>query len=1121
MFLVSARDEDVAKKMVSNLQEYLRAAVAVKKDVDLPNLAYTLGQRRSRFQWITAFSAESIQEMDECLAEKTFNPVYSSSPLKLGFVFTGQGAQWHAMGRELMVAYPVFMRTIQESDAILKEFGAEWSCVEELTRDASTTRVNQVSFSFPLSCVIQLALVRLMATWGIHPSAVTGHSSGEIAAAYAAGVLDFREALAIVYFRGLLTGKYVQKATTRGGMLAVGLGSNAVQPYLEKVLSGSVVTACINSPSSVTLSGDLTAIEELEKALNANGIFARRLKVESAYHSHHMLPIEKDYKDALDTHLRKFRTFDNVIFSSPVSGEPVDDPNELGSSHWVANMLQPVLFDQCLRNMCVSSTGSPNVNMLIEVGPHGSLAGPIRQCLGEPDLKKLGLTYGSCLNRGQDAIHTMQNLAATLMTKGYPVSLAEVNFPSGSDGLRAIGELPSYPWNHTQTFWAEPRASREHRFREHQYHDLLGARVPGIAPHLTIWRHLLRPAEIPWVRDHLVQSDIVYPAAGCIAMAIEGIRQLFQTTGKIIQGYILREVEITRALVIPDTSDGVEAQLLLEPSDETSLMQDLRAFHIYSATPDGDWVEHCRGLVGVNAEESAATKTGQLQSTVDIDFNASSGAYFRAIHPNDLFQSLRTAGVNHGPLFQNLLSVRAGSQKSVTAFEVANMTAVMPGKHQAEHVIHPVTLDAVFQGAYAAMSMDAQRTVGAAVPRSIKKMYISEQISRDAGHRFQSYANLHGYNSQGFDTSMALVSNSQDSLSIPLVEIEGMYYQSLGLSEDEETEDSALCLTTDWKEDIDLCKLDDLRTRLKRPVDSDEKLIGEELTRATYHLVHDTLEALTEKELAGLQGHHQKFLTWMRDIEDKAARNELGPRSSRWVKASDGVKEMLYDRVSSQSVNGQLLCRIGRALSTILRKEIAPIDLMMEGQLLHRFYENMLRLTRSIAQAVELVELYSHRNPRAKIIEIGAGTGAFTEPLLRTLGGHIPGSTARFANYTFTDVSSDFLALAKEKFSAWGGLVTCQELDIEQDPGQQSFELRSYDVVVASLVFATTKDIRNTMTNVRRLLRDGGKLVLVESTKVSVDVNLIFGSLPDWWLCTLHPFYNPVGYEDANRKIIR
>ncbi|KIA75975.1 hypothetical protein HK57_00218 [Aspergillus ustus] len=1104
VYVLSAHDEHVLGSMRTSLKDHL---IAIKTDganeeIYLADLAYTLSQRRSRLSWTLAVPAKSKDELCQLLEDSNLRPTFSqSSRPKVGFVFTGQGAQWYAMGRELLSAYPVFAHSIQEADAIFQELGAAWSCLEELSKDKSSSRVDKPEFSFPLSCTIQLALVRLLRSWGISPDAVTGHSSGEVAAAYAAGALDFREALAIVYFRGKLTAEYIAAATTRGAMLAVGLGVDGVQPYLGRISLGKVIVACINSPQSVTLSGDLAGIEEVEQSLTADGVFARRLRVEAAYHSHHMLAIKERYLEVLSLHLHREepRSFEpGVVFSSPVTGTVINNTKELGAAHWVENMLQPVLFEDCLRNICL---GDGKVDILVEVGPHGALAGPIRQCLTSPSFNNPKIAYGSCLARNQDAVEATQELVCSLLARNVPVDLLYINVPTAQNETESpprtvLHNLPTYPWNHTKQWWAESRISLEHRLRTHRYHDLLGVRVPGVASDAAIWRLILSPSLAPWIREHRIQSDIVYPAAGSIAMVVEAIRQVASDTGTAINGYLLEDVEIMRPLLVPEADDGegVEVQLVLLPPDESSLVPERRAFHIYySSSRGGDWTEVSRGLVTIRSGSQASS---QLSSTSRMQFSPffmSSTHQHRSIQPSELFAKLRGIGVHHGPLFQNMRSIRSGESKAIATFDVSDTAIVMPAHHQEPHVIHPITLDSVFQGVYGALSVEAQREVGAAIPRSIRRMYISDHIGSESGLQFTSYSSVGGFGPKGFNVDIAMIS-SVEAFSRPVLEVEGMYYQSLGAGsaqQDSEVLDP-LCLKIDWREHLDLCDAQHIKDRLLRDHrDAVDTRLQDDLTRAAFHIVHDALSSLTEHELVKAKQNSPEMYAWMLQIQEQAGTNVLARRSERWAQTSEGIKEMLFDRVQTQSVNGKVLVASGPFLLAVLRGQSDALSDGTATALLRQFHDETIHSTTAVAQCADLIHLYAHGNPRSKILGIGAGSVTTAEAILQALVGD--DGIARLTGYTLAHSSAEALNGAKGKLASWGKLVRFHQLGF--GAGADEELVGQYDFVIATHPGQFMEDKYDTIHQARSFLKDGGKLILLETVISPLDAQVVERSL--------------------------
>jgi acyl transferase domain-containing protein len=256
------------------------------------------------------------------------------------------------MGCELMTYYPSFLRSVRILDRALEDLadGPDWTLEDLLLEEAATSRVNNAEFSQPLCTAIQVAIVQLLATWGIKPLVTVGHSSGEIGAAYAAGLISATEAIATAYYRG----KVVRDINTNGGMMAVGLGAEAVAPYLVDE-EGKVVVACHNSPAGVTLSGDLPALEIVKEKLDKDNVFARFVKTGGkAYHSHHMAPVAEKYENLLEA-AKAAAPFDaaqpsDAIMISSVTNSIITKDTVIDAKYWSANLrspIQPSRTDYC------------------------------------------------------------------------------------------------------------------------------------------------------------------------------------------------------------------------------------------------------------------------------------------------------------------------------------------------------------------------------------------------------------------------------------------------------------------------------------------------------------------------------------------------------------------------------------------------------------------------------------------------------------------------------------------------------------------------------------------------------------------------------------------------------
>lgn len=971
-----------------------------------------------------------------------------------------------------------------------------------------------MTLSPPLCTAVQISLVRLLASWGIIPTAVTGHSSGEIAAAYAAGALSFKSAMAVTYFRGEVGLACQDKLVGKGGMIAVGLGSKDAEERISRVQTGKVVVACINSQSSVTISGDLVAIQELEEQLVAEGVFARRVKVQAAYHSHHMQAIAGDYLASLKNIIKPGKKFGTVIFSSPTTGNRETEVGIMGSAqHWVNNMLNPVRFAESFQNMCFTTPESlgpgerlQNVDIVLEVGPHGMLQGPIQQMMALPVFENVRIPYLSCLMRGQSAVHTMQTLASSLLGWGYRVDMAALNFPCGAHDVKVIHDLPTYPWNHENSHWWEPRLNRSHRQRVHPPHDLLGSLIPGRDLRVPTWRHFIRVQDIPWIRDHSVQSKFVYPGAGFICMAIEAMAQLNNINNnqnKPVAGYRLADVDILRAMIIPDTAEGIEAHLSLRPcSEKLMFTNEWYDFSVSSVGDDDKFVDHCRGRIAIEFNASNTADTPQISER-----KRSNGASLtKSVDPSNLYSFLRALGVHHGPIFQNLTNIRTSKDHSETSFIIADIASVMPGSFQSPHVVHPTTLDSIFQGAYTALPAAGLNQNVAMIPRSIQELFVSSALTTDVGHCLNSDTVLVRNDAQSFTVNVH-VSNEADREHTTVLAIKGLRNQSVGQMAPQNLDAFGidLCFTSEWALDISSVEQKHIKENFGYPLDPSEADIIVNLRQACLYFVRQALQSLNSSDLEQLEWHQKKFYDWMVLQKQHAQEDRLAPNSSAWLHCSSQNEKRLLDDVRASSVNGQMVCHVGENIAAILRHEIAPLELMLQDKLLYRYYTEAIKWDRSYKQIDRLVRLHAHKCPNAKIIEIGAGTGGCTRAVLDALSSH--GAT-RSAHYDFTDVSSGFFEAAQEKFASFSDVIRFRKLDIEKDIDTQGFESGSYDLVIASQVLHATRTMEDTMTNVRKLLKPGGKLLLVETTRDEMDLQLVFGLLPGWWLSTVPSISN-------------
>ncbi|PTB67225.1 hypothetical protein BBK36DRAFT_1158066 [Trichoderma citrinoviride] len=1109
VLILSGKDEQACRNMISNLADYLQRVASAEDEPArlLDSLAYTLGQRRTRFPWVAAHPipvTEGIEAVVSSLQSPKFKPYRSSRQPRIGMVFTGQGAQWWAMGRELCDAYPVYKASLDEADAYIRQFGADWSLVEELSRDAASSRINESGLSTPICVAVQISLVRLLESWGVVPAAVTSHSSGEIAAAYTVGALSYKDAMAYAYHRAVLAADTSLRGPVKGGMVAIGLGREETEAYLSRLTtSGKAMVACVNSPSSTTVSGDFSAVKELEELANADGVFARLLKVETAWHSHHMTAIANVYVEALDSIKRKSSRNDSPIaYSSPVTGGRVVNIEEVARpEHWVKSLVQPVQFVDAFTDMLLGEpkSATSNIDVVVEVGPHTALGGPIQQILGLPAFKGLQIPYYGCLVRKTDARDTMQALAANLLQQGYPVDLDAVNFPRGrGPRVKVLTGLPSYPWNHQIKHWVEPRFNKALRERSLPPHHLLGSLVEGTNLESPTWRHTLRISESPWTRDHAIQSNVVYPAAGYICLAIEATKQLqilsnTKASPKEVSGYRLRDVDFLQALMIPDTSDGVEIQTSLRPvSDRDVALQGWKHFEVWSVTGDNRWTQHAKGLISIEFEASAQASEAKVG-----DFSIK--GYKRQIPPAELFANLKALGIGHGPMFQNMRHiVQSGSDRRSVVLTAVPDTSV-PNDLPREHVLHPVTLDSFITSPYSAVPGAASRETAAKVPRSVKSFWVSSRISHAPEHVFKAHSHIIRDDKHGMEADVIVANDGLDDNAV-LLEMKGFSYQSLGRSvslQHAEPWENQLCSSIHWRPDISIklpATVSLVKKELSRHVDPAEAEAAE-ISSLCIYFMQKALASLSDNDVSLKESHYSKYYAWMKAVVQQAA--------------SAAMDESEIDRIAKSRADGEMIRLVGSQLVSILRGELTPTEVMEQDKnLVSKFYNETPRAKRTSSQLSGLLHHLVHKNPRARILEIGASTGGVTGSALGVLGTAASGGP-HASLYHYTDISDRGFDAARESFASWADILAFDVLDIERDPADQGFTVGSYDVVIAShAISTTTTAISSTLGNIKSLVKPGGTLLLTENVRPSIDLQFVKGLFPSWWSGQRHSEQN-------------
>ncbi|ETS86665.1 hypothetical protein PFICI_00493 [Pestalotiopsis fici W106-1] len=1064
----------------------------VVDDFSLANVAYTLGLKRSKLQQRTFRIVNKSNVKEGLNVEKKI----FSSPLQsanVGFIFTGQGAQWTAMGAELF-QYRAFRTAILYLDHVLRSLHdpPSWSIKDILSGNCEKDLVQQPEISQTACTALQVGLVDLLASWSVRPSSVVGHSSGEMAAAYASGRITAAEAIVAAYYRG----KAVAKNKQQGTMLAVGLGPEDVSDYLHVLQGGEARIAAINSPNSVTLSGDTPAIEQLAKALTSDGVFNRMLRTGgNAYHSHHMIPLGADYSTMLSGGLDRIRELDvdhehypEVPWLSSVAPEKSISSSDTTAAYWRANLESPVRFSEALKNM-VSQENLP-IDVLVEIGPHGALKSPVTQIL-----KSVGksVPYAASLSRNEDARESVLELAGTLFGLNAAIDLCTVNaFDEGSDSETAVVhgytdiDLPPYQYSYGPVIYNESRVSKEYRLRDVIRHDLLGSRIAGNAKLRPQWRNILRVKDVPWLAEHRLIPDAVFPAAGYMTMALEAMAQVYTDLPESldVSGYKLRNVAIKSALRIPEDDYGVEVILSLELDDAFNPKSPTWASFTISTISHGsnEWTEHCTGLV------KAEIADPEEQTKISISSSR------KVVDARSWYHKFSSIGLGYGSAFQGLSEISADPRQQVVQARVSmSTTADTITGGESGYLVHPSSLDATFQlGLIGCHGGELSRATTAYVPVHLSEMYIKNGIN---GKQTTAIAKGELRGLRGAYIQLQVLDDTGDVV-LNIDQLRCISYsESKSISAAQSKAFSSPFTRLVWKPDIRNLDNDQCRQIFSPPKENLEKIpLLLNLNKIASIIVYDMYESFGKgSEIPIPSGNVGHFFNWVerRVHEDTPLMQEAKQLSKE--QRLQSIEE-LYQGMSFNP-EARAVKALHANMSDILKERTTGVDVLVNEGILASLYETGLFMTSAYPQLHNILDSLGHANPDLRLLELGAGTGGATRVAMKALAG--PNGIKRYGDYTFTDISPGFLTSARESMAEFHD-VNYATLDIEKDPLEQGFQ-PVYDVVMASQTLHATTSISETLANCRKLLKPGGKLVLVENTRNQILVGLVLGTLTGYW----------------------
>lgn len=718
-----------------------------------------------------------------------------------------------------------------------------------------------------------------------------------------------------------------------------------------------------------------------------------------------MKKIGDAYENLMEPIIRTNRSM--VPMYSTVTGEVISDPRQLQPAYWRQNLESPVLFRSAIKNVLGDTE---NNHVLLEIGPHSALSGPLRHIFNEEE-RKVKLEYVPTLLRSQDQVTSLLATAGQLHLCHVPVDLAAINGHG-----RILTDIPPYPWRHDKKYWHESRLTKEWRLREYPQHELLGSRLPGSTDLEPAWRNILSLENVPWVCDHRFGTDIVFPGAGYIAIIGEAIRQVSK-----VHDYTIRNLFNKTPLVLKQTAP-TEIITSLKPVRLTNSL-DLAWYEFtITAYVKDKWVKCCIGIV------RAGDQGEHLVNEIPT--------FPRHLGKELWYETLRNHGTDLGPRFRLLENISANPLKQ----EAAATMELNERDNGSQYTLHPVVIDQGFQMVGIASTQGLTRRAGKSrMPISVEEIYVS-----NARESISLAASLEKFDpKQKVSTPADVLAISE---SIVTFSMKGVVFVEVGHNEDPGEFGVPLASRIEWQPDVDFVP--------------GKGLLSPAITKTEPMDLLVKLALLTAIEMANRvqdsdpdSDYSKKYEAWVNSNLSRVQEiYSMIPGSGKWKPIDMSTRQELFDELAcaaaSSSPELKPFGKILRRVLDALEGEISPMEFFMEDEGWRSVYE----FAATWADWSKFLTLLGHSNPSMKVLEIGAGVGGATAAIVNAL--HTQEKVRQYSKYIFSDASRDRVTEAKEMFSK-NQAFEYEVLDINRDPFEQGFVKESYDLIIISDVSQT------------------------------------------------------------------
>ncbi|MDB6151054.1 MAG: eryA [Chthoniobacter sp.] len=1099
--VLSARSEESLRGTALQLAAWLTERANANGSTPLlPDLTYTLGARRNHHAHRLTLAARSmpelIQELDgfaikqESVKARTSFTPRPENPPRVAFVMSGQGPQWWGMGRELMRHEPVFRAIIERCDAAMRPH-ARFSLLEELGRTEATSQMHRTEIAQPAIFAMQVALAELWKSWGVQPAAVVGHSVGEIAAACVAGVFSLEEGARIIVLRAQFMDAC---ARGEGTMLAVGLGEEEARALIARH-DRTVTISAFNGPRSLTLAGARISLEAMLAELEPQGVFARLVRVDHPFHH----PLMQPAADSLRAALADLEPqADTIPFFSTVSGDRCAGET-CDAAHWGRGIRQAVQFAPA-----ISALAEFGVDVWLELSAHPALVHSIQECLGARGTEKVPVISSARRDREHESV---METALDLHRAGVALDFKAMT-PS-----RRLLPLPAYAWDRSR-WWHEAPDWREGRLGAGG-RGFLDMRMSRATP---TWAVRLDSRHMAFLKDHKVESHVIFPAAAFVEIVLEAGVQVFEG-----RPFVVEDFEIRKPLILPEPASGVQLEISYDPSERT--------FAIQSRFEGGAaWSLHVVGSMRGERTESVFAA-----STFERD------AALEPVEVEGFYRYMSDLGLRYGEEFRPIRELAAGAGKSVGRVALSETIATRAG----EFPLHPVLLDGALQTFSAGAATVENRRSRMKLPVRFARIL----FLRSPGASARVQAGVIECNDEFVEGRIGLY----DEAGKPCVLVDGFRAISVAnVRRGGSGSTRDVLYHVDWERTPLTSQpasqpplpLGELRSAAQRALDDVLAVRGRAELEAAIAASDDLTAALLARGLRAMGVTSDAVFTAQSlgiaapmqpvfgQLTSKLTKRKLlekqadGYRATgAFAAAADSASEALRQFIAEHAGHlPEALLVAGNCaeLGPILRGEKDAVQVLFAGagaELLDQFYGDGLLTSHWLAAIGAAVQEAARALPEGRglrILEVGAGTGGLSAQVL-------PGLERGLHRYTFSDVSAAFFPGAMQKLAAFPEVET-KILDLEKAPAEQGFEAGSFDFIIGTNVLHAVTDVRASLRHLHDLLAPGGSLVFMDVATPQLWTEAVFGLTSGWWrftdrdLRSVHPLLGRDQWETVLRE---